>query len=425
MALTLHKSPAEITFSKDAIIFGFTTDALVVSAGTIAISEITFTTALTEGDILPLRWAGKEIRFEAKDTPVLANEIPSGTTTLATLLPYFQKNHAIQEDYDIAIASGKLAFTAKLPGTKYNFSVLSFTGGTVATNVAGVDAVTRENFGIWLEVKVGSQVVYKEIFPVDSTGKAEIDIHEALHSSLEPDMPTALAAADICTKSIKAFTVRYAEVFGSKPQIQPITTGSSYVVTLGGSSKRNKLTPLDLLGTYIYTDPCLRFGATTRYTAVDEDQYLYYIAFRSADDYHASVTVTFVDDTTEVINTSAVTLAKYGKAFFDVSYQTLDLGSLAKDVKSYSVQIYDPTLAHSKAYEFIVDYGYHRFRRNFAYVNSLGGIDIFTAYGKQSREMEYFKSKAERVIQDEELNGFLDYAIELQENYTVATGFKS
>ncbi len=426
MALTLHKSPAAVNFSNDPVVLGFTTDALIVSSGTQAVSLIEFSTSLSEGDILLLRWAGNEIRFEAKNAPVLSNELPTGTTTLSTLLPYFAQNHTLQEDFDIVIDTGKLKFTAKNAGLN-NLAPLTFAGGTVTTSIEGVSAQIRENFAVWLEVKVASEIIYEDLIPVNSLGIAEVDISEALTATLKPDMPLEMSNVAKCTKSVKDFSIRYAEVFGSKPQIQRVTVGSTYKVMLGGSSRKNPLAPVNLLGGTALSDPCLRYGSPLRYTGIDDNQFLYFSALRSANTYHAKISVTYTDDTTHSFDTGTVVLALYEKAFFNVGFEALDLGSLPKDVKSYTVTIFNPTLAASKAYTYIIDYGYHRFKRHFAFINSLGAVDHFTAYGKQSREMQYFKEQAERVIDEStsDLQQFLDYKIELQETFEVATGFKS
>ena len=430
MAITLHKEPGELSFSNDPIVFGFTTDNQVVNVGTVAQATIDFTSTMAANESLSVRWGDKEVLFTAVASPSIANELPIGTQSEVTLLPYFRDNHTINKDFVVDVNSGKLRFTARQAGDNYNLATGSFGSGLIASVVQGVNASVRPNFGIWIEVTCGNKIVLEDIFPIESNSKAEIDIHESIHSILEPDLPGELNPVEKCTKSHTNYTIRYAEVFGSQPQIQRIAelSADKYAI-LGGTSKKNKATPSALIvQPTAVEDKLLRYGSTIRYCQTDESQYLYFCAARQAGSlYKARIIVTYTDDTTHTINTATLDLAKYEKAFFDVSYETLSLGYLPKDVKSYEVVIMLDTVQVSQPYTYIIDYQHHRYRRHFAYVNSLGAVDIFTAYGKQSRQMEFFKNLAERSIDDasDDLAQFVDYNIEFQEQYQVATGFKS
>lgn len=435
--LSLALEPQEICFSKDPIVFDFQTDNLIVSAGVAAVNVVAFSGGVAEDEVMILRWGGTELRMVAKATPALAHEFPSATTDLAVLLPYFRDNYTLDKDFVVSIVSGGLHFTARNAGTKYNFSTISFAGGTVSANVPGVDAVIRKNFSVYYELYVEQADAPDSYYklsagnlPVDSnTQRCRLDLSPLLHSALEPDMPyDFLTTTALCQKSKRRYYLRIAETFGEKPQIQRITKLEPKHVVLGGTSKQNRKTVIGkLLGVSASVDACLRYGDTNRYILQDAPQYLYFLMLRAATGIQLKATIYYADDTSEVKASLGYLGAKYDKVFFDASLSVFEPNA-SKTVVMYEVCVVDASNgdAHiSKTYTYIIDYAFRKTVRRFLYVNSVGGADSFLTFGKGTKEIEFFKQTAEKADDDVTVQQFQDYAIEGRENYEVATGFKS
>ena len=438
MALTLTKEPEVISLSKDPMVYEFQTDNMVVSAGTAAVNKITFTGGVAVDDVIVISWAGQELRMVAKAVPVLSNEFLAGTSDLNVLLPYFRDNYTIEKDFVVSIVSGKIDLTARNAGTKYNIADVTFEAGTITTTVAGVDAVVRKNFGVYYEVWVqkadGTDTVKKihdDVIPVDRiTSKIDVDISQILHSELVEDLPWEFVSnAGLCIKSKRKYYVRYAEVFGEKVQVQRLVLGGTKHIVMGGSSLIGRKTVVGLLqGSSAAVDACLRIGDTTRYILQEEDQYLYFLATRANVAAKLMAVITYNDDSTETKYSIAVTALRYNKVYFKASLSVFEPNA-AKTVVQYVVKVVDGdngNTALSKAYTYVIDYSVRRSVRNFFYVNSLGGVDEFSTFGKGSTEVEFYKDSAEKAITDLGIEAQEeDYNIESREFFEAATGFRS
>lgn len=418
MAIVVNQAPPAIAFSLNPIIYELQANDIVQVTGVAAVNTVTFTAAITAGIYISLQYNGSEVRFLAAAVPNNAgNEFPLSATPdasyVASLIPFFQNNYYIEQDYVVTSSGTTLIFTAKKTGTAFNFRPVTYQSGAVAQSTPAVDEVRKPNFAIYVEVNLMADdnsltKIYGQPYEVDTVGIAKIDISKILNAHLEADLPPLNGdKSQRCVKSNQKYVLRVAEASGVPFNIGILAQLEPRRVMLGGVPYESGpgQTPITVTqGSVVTDDTALRVGSTTRTTRTDEPQYLSFLLSRavSTETIRLVCILNFSDNTTQTVTG----ILSFAGALVNNSYQfavgftDLNLSSYespTKFVTRYTLQLTNSVGGvRSGIYTYNVDREWKPYSRYFLYVNSLGALDTAITYGKGSETWAFSKQTAER-----------------------------
>ncbi len=449
MPIVVTREPELISFSKNPIIYGLQSDARVDNPGAAAVNHIQLSGVITDGTVVVIRYKGEEQRMVARNVIQNAGfEFPAGTVStgyLATILPYFRDNYYLDRDFIIDAvqdAHFNLRFTAREPGTAYNFLIQNIPTVQVVVKTAGIDRKIKPNFAIhaqlWIERPDGStfEKIFAESLQVDESGNTEWNLSDLLHPELSPDIhdwETRTFEIDINSK--RRYYIRYAEAWGDKFQIGKITKADEKHVTLGGTpyESGSNLTVLDLLreSDNVAKDKALRLGPDIRYVFPDEPQFLSFLNTRGFYNLSLEVKAKFAIGGESPLLTVSLggVLGINKRATVNVGYEQLNINEIiaGNAVESYTVQFFSDNSPVSRPYTYVLKYEYKPYRRYFVYINSLGALDTMHVWGKNSQEIELVKRTAEKYLSPDYKftdGTFVDWDIQYRQKFEAATGYR-
>ncbi|GAB2780336.1 hypothetical protein GCM10027275_24850 [Rhabdobacter roseus] len=450
MAITIVREPDELSFSLNKILYELQSDARVVNPGQTAINNVMVQGPLVAGTVIALRWNGLEVRMQAVTTVTNQGfEFPAGDGSAAyvqSIVEYFAENYYLSRDFEVSYQAigiyNYIRFGARQVGRAYEFLLQDPPGAHLVTMRQGIEKVVRTNFRIhvecWMEKVDGSgfEQILSEALDTDESGGAQWNLSELLHPQLAPDLPVwAGMSTQTNTKSIRRYYIRYAEAWGDPFQIGKIQSAQPKHVTLGGTPYKDgaAATVLEKVsGGQPDKDFALRYGPETRTVFPDEPQYLTFLNVR--DDIDAlSVRIraqVVGSGETEVKVLSHGECPRYGKVTAAVGFAQLSLHTLltTQNVKQYTVQFFSGATAVSRKYAFLLDVSYRPYRRYFAFLNSLGAMDVVTTWGKQSSELQLTKRTAVRFLSPDYLltdGTYSDWNISGRQRFDAATGYRT
>lgn len=457
MSIVVVREPAEISFSKNPIVYKLQSDARIDNPGAAAVNELEFVGNIVDGTVVVLRWKGEQQRMVARD--VVSNpgfEFPSGTVGQAyieQILPYFKDNFYLDRDFVITLlmtsVSGgwkyTIKFTAKEPGRENQFIPQSTPSVKIKISTPGIDVVLKPNFKIQAELWIQKpgvndfEMIFSEPLEVDNSGSAEWDIANLLHPELSPDFHNWSGRSlnrDI--KSKRQYYIRYAEAWGDRFQVGKVFKHTTKHVTMGGTPYEAgpavKVKDLLLEGTDPTRDRCLRYGPDVRFIFPDEPAFLSYINVRSPGyaTFQMKVTAKMsfsgnADVITIPLNNGL--LLKYDRVTANAGFAQLGLNQLVTTdaVESYTCQFFEGTTPVSRPYTFVIDYSNKPYRRYFTYHNSLGAFDSMHIWGKGSNEIELTKQTAKNYLKPDYAytdGTFDDWDLTYRQKFQAATGYR-
>jgi hypothetical protein len=454
MSIVVTREPDLLSLSKNHIVYKLQSDARIDNPGTAAVNHVKFSGTIADGAVVVLRWKGIEQRMVAKTSPQAAGfEFPAGVVSEAyiiSILPYFKDNYYLDADFVVTANTGFgeywLTFTAREPGSTYNFITQNTPSVQIVKATQGVDRKVKPNFCIyveaWIEKADGSEFVkiFGESLQVDDSGSTEWNLSDLLHPELSPDIHDWEGRQfnhDINSK--RRYYVRYAEAYGEKFQIGKITTGSTKHVTLGGTPYESgaTLTIHDVLreSSDITRDRALRLGPDVRYVYPDEPQFLTFLNTRPDPAILVSLKVVAklaTGGTSPVLSIDlGGALLSSQRGTVNVGYAQLNLNEIigGNAVESYTCQFFRgiTPVAISRPYTYVLKYEYKPYRRYFVYLNSLGALDTMHTWGKNSQEIELTRQSAEKYLSvDYKLSDgtFSDWDIQYRQRFEAATGYR-
>ncbi|KAB7728130.1 hypothetical protein F5984_20505 [Rudanella paleaurantiibacter] len=462
MSVSLLFSPDLHSFTQGGrLYYAFAGDSPVITPGIHAVNTLGVTGTVADGDTVTIRWNGRTEVLTARDTPVEANDFPSGVASadyMLELVAFFQAHYAFREDFTIETIGLPIGviwsvdFYAKKPGPAYNFLNLPGLPLNPANAIPGVAPVRRERNAVYVEiwtaksgVIVGSDGldeadadrIYTGYLETDDEGSVRFDAGSVLHAQLTPDWPGTVRADN----SARAYYIQYAQAYGTPTQVGQLSKSETAYAYLGGAAHVRQagtgLRANTWVGIQRSQDVALRFGPLTRYVRPDEPQYLTFLNQRDdVAQIGLRVVVIFADGTstqTDALVPKQV-YRRGDKLTFAVGFSQLQLAGVdeTKTVQEYQIQLANGATGnaneeHSKTYRYILNYDYQPYTKYFVYLNSLGSWDTLTTFGKGSSEWARFAEQAERVLPigyDAREGQFVEYDIALQLQGEVTTGYR-
>lgn len=448
MPVTLYPALPSIAFSKNPIWLKLTSDDFLLAAPAAAVNYVEFTGPVDEDTAIALNWTGAAATMTAKDAPNNSGfQFPAGSGDAAytiAVLPYFQGNYFLSKYFDVTVnnagAYPRLIFTAKTKGPEYNFTE----GGNVGTITPGVSDLPKANFRhhvqLWMADPAGTMftMVDSANYPLDhpSAGLTSVDIHDALHSFLETDLPSLYSAALICKNSVRKCFVRYAQFYGSPdPAVMRVYQSDDFFVTKGGLSKeqavdRNIFSELQP----DYADQgktrMLRQGSHNKIVRTNQPEWLTWLNLTGADQaVELEVTIYSDDDNELIYQPAAAVIPSFEKWQFQVGHSQLDIPGRLPDgitAKYYTARLKGADGYLSASYAYVIDYNYEEWPRYFVYENAYGAFQTLCTTGKGQQGFDKTKDDARYAV-DQRTAGisgeFLETNITIQDKLTVNTGY--
>lgn len=448
MAIVVNQAPADISFSRNPIIYDLQANDVVETAGVAAINTISFTSAVTATTVISVRYNGQEVRFVGAAVPdASGNQIPLSATPdagyVASLIPYFQNNYYLDPDFTVTSSGTNLILTAKKKGTAYNLLAGNYQSGAIAQTTAGVDEVRKKNHSIYVEINLVDDAdnltkIYGQPYETDTDGRAKVDISKMLHAQLQADLPPLNGdKAQKCILSNRRYALRIAPAFGEPFNIGILTKLATKRVLLGGTPYEDgpALTPVSITQkAFSSEDIALRLGDTVRDTRTDQPQYLTFLNARAttAENLRLIAQLYFSDNTSQTV-TGITTINGIGQnqtVQFATGFADLNLSSYespTKIVTRYTLQLTTTAgAARSAIYTYNVEREWKPYARHFVYVNSLGVLETVLTFGKGSETWAFVKQSAEKYLaQNYKLTDgqSLDYDLQADVKFEVASGW--
>lgn len=254
MAITILKQPKTIVWSKNPVVFEFSTNNRYSQVGSIYIGEMNFTQGVaTEDYTFTLTWKGLSYVFTFKEEPndsglqlptILPDiNLAEWKRAIADALSSF---YLLYEDFDIRYENGKIKIISRTMQQSMNLTLSEYSAGVeISLNSiqAASDQIARDNFAIFMEICFQNEAGQYESFTrsvieIDGENKAIWDIQEYLtagllqHSEPRPDF----GLNKVWKENISArnFFLRFAEMYGYPQQMKALETSDYFTALLGG-----------------------------------------------------------------------------------------------------------------------------------------------------------------------------------------------
>lgn len=440
MAINVISQPEPFSFSGNQIVFSLQSNDYLSSAGVAFVGKITKDLIWGAGRTFTIQFGDQRVVMTVVEMPdtsgtQIPEDNPMSPQDPAVLATYFDKNYILNKYFNITTVGNDIIFTARDLGTFYNWRPSD--NLVIVTN--GVDKKEKPGFKFLFEVFLENEAgtafsnIYSEYLNADIpfTGILNVDIKQVLNAALENDIPNISSPLPAnCRKGKRRFFCRYAEVFDGN--VMAINESPKYHVAIGGFSYvgfKTK-TVVSMLRPDVADskkDLFLKQGPRLIRTRTNQPEFLYFLNLRTEKQLRCKVTVKFADASADAVQfTDQVTAAQYGKVYFAVGYELLQLTTYNKQVKEYVCHLVDTDGTQvSESVTYRVDYEYREKTRYFTYASSMGAFDTFVAYGKGS---EGFDISQENAIKPIKINYNLadgnktNYDIKLARNFTVNTG---
>lgn len=437
MSIVITQTPPSLIFSADLISVKFACSDYLSNYGANAINTLAISTT-TAGFIFAIKYGSKAVNMLAATTPDDSGLQFLAGASAADLIPYFQANYDLNNDFVITSSGSNLVFTAKNKGYGFNFN------GVGSNITAGIPQTIKPNytvlFKLYLEnaTYTGFDLIYTANLNIiaGTPGYVEAPIGERLHSAITrtlreeyPDQPAE--GMLLCKKSCRKYYFQYAESYGEPIAVRKLYTSEQFTAVHGGFSTlaqfNQTLISLIAPGAAI-TDRFLKQGNTEVYTRSNQPQYLYFFNTRATRSISVKVLFTFIDDTTELREVlSATSLESFRKYAFNVRFDQISIG-LTKQVVKYKIYLESESERVSEERTYWLDYKLRNYVRYFLSWSSFGSFDSRICFGKGESEFELFTKNANRIARqgdDIKAGTSFTYNSKIQRSFKVATGFMS
>jgi len=444
MSVTIISQPAAFTFAANPIVFALQSNNFLQSQGFVFKGSLQRQTAWPTGTVLNFQFGDESVTITTNRVPDNSGyQIPADSPTVATpeaIVSFLLKNYVLSNYYDISVVSGIVTFTAKQPGTFYNW--MSF-DSFIKVDAWGADALERPGFKFLFEVfvedldELGFTKVYSEKLNSDLpfSGKLTIDIHDILSSALQDDVPNPNGSLSFRnSKSKRRYYCRFAEVIGNNGLVQAVTETEKLHVATGGFSyvgfkTKTAIGTLMPVATNPAKDIFLKQGSRTLRVRTNQPEFLYFINLREDRLLFLKFEVLYADGSIGGQRITSVNMLQYQKYGFAVGYDQQMLGSLqsTKVIKSYDCYLVNADdVQLSEKVTYVMDHAYRESARYFLYSSSLGAFDTFLAYGKSTEKYTLEQEQAESpLLYNYQVSdgSFRSYDVRRQRTYVVNTGW--
>ena len=465
MAIQITRQPENITWSRNPILFEFSTDQVVQDPGRPLIFILDF--AAIENDYIDIIhspsgasyvYADWEFSISIKEstlyisceygTPVDKYKIPHrirpaetktewlGRVRLALLGAY-----NLGSLFNIVVTNQTLVFTSKKNDSSLTVSLASddVVHPNLSITQTAVDISYTPNLKLFVElfsfdIEGNERSVVAAALAPDLSGKAFWDFSKPLSSFLlenGTDRPLLYDVAFAKGKVIRSYFLQVTELYG-EPQLARGSIRSQTFITIYGGLPKN------LLGTslvnFLTVENKTNFLTTSRLKRVTLDQPQWISWFNIGDnveDVKLNIELKYNDGSYySFIAHTYESIGKFEKVIIPVGLDQIGANSLYPNltVVSYEVKLLANGVQLSETMAFSIDNRYLPYKRFFLFQNSLGSYETFYTYGKKTKSIDFEKDSA-RVIQVRDFvldNGEnIDLDITAQEKEKVNTGFKS
>ncbi len=467
MAIQITRQPDKITWSRNPILFEFSTDQVVQDPGRPLIFKLDFT-ALENEHIEVIQtpsgtsyvYADWEFNISIKDStlyisceygdPVDKYKIPHRISPSETKIEWLQRVRlALLEAYNlgslfnIIVDQQTIVFTSKKNDSSLTVSLDSddVVHPILTINQTAVDISYTPNLKLFVELfsydlEGNEKSVVSAALAPDLNGRAFWDFSNTLTSFILEDGRDRPSLYDIDIekgKVVRSYFLLITELYG-EPQLARGSKRSHIFVTIYGGLPKN------LIGTSLVdfltgeSEDRTNFLTTSRVKKVklDQPQWLSWFNITSAVE-QLKVNVELKYNDGSYYNFTAHTfesVAQYDKIIFPIGLDQIGANSLYPEltVISYVVSLYTENSRISEALTYQVDNRYHPYKRFFLFQNSLGSFETFFTYGKKSNSLDFEKDSA-RTIQIKDFvleNGEnVDLDTTGQEKEKINTGYRS
>lgn len=425
MAIISVTLPQTISYSQEQMRVVLQSDLVNVTPAKINI-QFDNTTGPSASQNLFLVWGGdKLVNFIVGGTHSISTSsspytyfeslpTPSGAIDEAYVKSFVNALNAsdrVSTDYLIsyALTSGKWVITMS-----YNFLTLnqprpdsSLANVTVTyTDFTGVSS--QPNLSAILRVEDVAGNILLKLNPnynvYNNQGVVSTDIRSAFE--LYPHLPAYSDMQGVASKVFTAYKLRYADIYGTIPNADPLQSSSVQTVVLGGRNpiSLNTFTPYSA-GFY------LLHSGTTKKITYDQKAWTYVIITHDTDTLNRQVNLRFSDGSTTNINFngSPFTLSSNKVYYFASDYASLEIqtniaaipGLSNKKLVGWDFNLVSQTsnvIYVSQSFDLDTCYYDPIY---LAYFNGLGGIDTIQMRGGYTTAKEVERNVAQRFFRNE------------------------
>lgn len=230
MAVSLLIYPPQLALAKNPMVFKFSSNGSIATAGSAATLSIAFNAGMVEDDWFELTWSGRTVRFTAKDSPddsglqTPSIQTMSINTWVMLVAQVLYTNYYLAEYFIIISATNVISLTAKVNGIAYDIDVsgTNTTGVITNTPTAGADDVPQDFFSIILQTFMtapgGSyEKKFEDALSLDTAFNAYGDISEIVKAELFSEFEFPEVDPNCLVKRynmVKPYYIRYAEQYG-------------------------------------------------------------------------------------------------------------------------------------------------------------------------------------------------------------------
>jgi len=465
MAIQITRQPENIIWSRNPILFEFSTDQVVQDPGRPLLFSLDFTALENEYiEIIQTPsgtsyvYADWDFNISIKDstlyisceygTPVDKYKIPHRISPAETKSEWLNRvrlamlgAYNLGSLFNIVVTDQTLVFTSKNNDSSLTVSLASdeVVHPILSITQTAVDISYTPNLKLFVELfsfdleGVEKSVVSAALAP-DLGGRAFWDFSKPLSSFLletGTDRPSLYDVEFEKGKVIRSYFLQVTELYG-EPQLARGSIRSQTFVTIYGGLPKN------LLGTslvnFLSVENRTNFLTTSRTKRVTLDQPQWLSWFNITDNLEevkVNIELELNDGSYySFIAHTYESVGKFEKLIIPIGLDQIGANDLYPDltVVSYEIKLYSGANLLSETITYQVDNQYRPYKRFFLFQNSLGCYETFYTYGKKTNTLDFEKDSA-RVIQvrDFVLENAenIDLDITAQEKEKINTGFKS
>lgn len=468
MAIQILTQPADISWSRNPLLYEFYTDKLIQDTGRPVIFELDFTDVENIADVLVSdveeSWArysdwkfmlsvGSTVIFIAcqynndlsklmiphRNVDKEGNPLETKTEWLFRVRTTMNGNFNLESMFDILVEDDKMIFTSRKKddnlAVKIENEVPTLPVHLSVVQVS-VSAIYTPNLKIFVELFVYSDAIsdngalISAALVPDTSGIARWDLSNPITSACLADgtlLPDNHQANDVI-----GYFVQVTEMYGEPQAIRQTIKGGLKTAVFGGLPKN--MLQLSLMDS-LTINGLTRFFVTSleakRVTA-DQPNWLSWLNIGdNLVNVKVNIELTYNDGTIVPFTSKTFdTLYKHQKVVFPIGLDQIGANNLYPElsVVSYSVVLKADGEPLSPAAAYIVDDRPFTYKRFFLFKNSLGAHETFHTYGRKSIMYEISKTNASLLPSLNfvlEKGGDFDFDISLQEKEKINTGWKS
>lgn len=462
MAVTLLHSPAEVSFSKNPILFEFKSDRAVIDPGSYFIGYLYFFNSSQPGFTGPAE--GSVLIFTLYNTVEVFtfkaagngdnNELPTKSSTESTdawfvrLINAFKKNFILNNNYnlsfDTAIEYGDFDVVVGDSGhymriqSKEKNSIANVELKNESVSIAGMSNTSQArsveyevNLRIYAELWINNSDTFQKLIgatlATDQNGLARWDVSALLNDALENQLTLLDQLNDIVvTNDTISYYLKYTEVFGNNLTVGSYNSTETKLVLYGGQNVGDfKKGGLSLL----------KDGAVSKFLAFEPSTILLpnQPQFLSWFNQHATGLVTikarinYANGTYWVYDLKSIQVSRFQKITFPVDFERIySINQFSSDrITSYSIYLVNADGLVSDEMISQVDYKRHPYAKTWAYRNSLGAYETIVTYGEKTFSYAIRKYQAQIINDFDKSARSQDFDIELNDQMTVYTGYRT